>query len=120
MPVDDPAQADATAVDPDLTEAGGTQAASPKALSEAAAALGSHESLAKNSGNWTASQRTPQPTAAAVLDKSDLARSKVFHIFGIIAPAAAIVVSLAIGGDPTARSGSVRARCRSRTSASST
>jgi len=97
--VEDPG-VDATAVD--YTEAGGTEAASPKALAEAAA-VGSQESLAKQSAAFTASKGTPHPTAAAVLDKSDLARSKVFHMFGIVAPAAAIVMSLFIGGDPDAR-----------------
>jgi eukaryotic-like serine/threonine-protein kinase len=93
------AQIDPTAVD--QTEAGGTQAASPKALAEAAA-IGSHESLAKHSSAFTAS-KTPHPTAAAVLDKSDLARSKVFHIFGIIAPGLGILMSLFIGGDRDAQ-----------------
>jgi serine/threonine-protein kinase len=88
----------------DATELG-TQAASPKALADAAAndtstALG----LARPSAWATASNnRTPHPTAADALDKSDLARSKMFHLFGTLAPLGALALSLLIGGDPTAR-----------------
>jgi serine/threonine-protein kinase len=84
----------------------GTQAASPKALADAAA-VGSHAQTelgeAKPSGWATASHRTPPPTAAEAFDKSDLIRSQMFHIFGIFAPLGALVLSLLIGGDPTAR-----------------
>jgi len=88
----------------DSTELG-TQAASPKALAEAA--VGSADAItelgaAKPSGWATASHR-PQPTAAEALDKSDLARSHRFHVFGIFAPVTAIALSLFIGGDPSAR-----------------
>jgi eukaryotic-like serine/threonine-protein kinase len=74
----------------------GTQAASPKALADAAES-------ARPSAWATASHRTPVPTAAQALDKSDLARSKAFHTFGIFAPLGAIVMSILIGGDPDAR-----------------
>ncbi|MBV8760254.1 MAG: serine/threonine protein kinase [Deltaproteobacteria bacterium] len=77
----------------------GTQAASPKALAEAAHAT--HD--AKPSLWPTSSQRTPSPTAAEAFDKSDLARSQMFHLFGITAPLGALVLSILIGGDPTAR-----------------
>jgi serine/threonine-protein kinase len=96
----EPTQADAT--DADATEAG-TEAASPRALAEGAA-MGSnaqpsgHES--KPTGWATASHR---PTAAQALDRSDLARSRVFHLFGVGAPLAAIALTMFLGGDPIAR-----------------
>ena len=83
----------------------GTQAASPKALADAAAGSSSAATeigVPRPSGWATASHR-PAPTAAEALDKSDLARSRVFHVFGIFAPLSAIVMSLLIGGDPSAR-----------------
>ena len=87
---------DATEVQPEEL---GTQAASPKALAEVVV----HES-ARPSGQWAAStHRTPMPTAAAVLDKSDLARSHAFHVFGVLAPLVAIVMTVLIGGDPLAK-----------------
>jgi len=79
----------------------GTQAASPKALADAAAST--HQNDVKPSLWPTASQRTPSPTAAEALDKSDLARSRMFHIFGMTAPLGALVLSILIGGDPVAR-----------------
>ncbi len=90
----------------DATEVG-TQAASPKAFADAAT-KGSHGAtetgLGRPSAWGTASNnRTPHPTAAEALDKSDLARSQMFHVFGSIAPVAAIVMSLFLGGDPIAR-----------------
>ncbi|HEY0190790.1 MAG TPA: serine/threonine-protein kinase [Kofleriaceae bacterium] len=42
-------------------------------------------------------------TAGEVLDRSDLPRMRAFHTFGVLAPVGAVVLSLAIGGDPTAR-----------------
>ena len=79
----------------------GTQAASPKALADAAASTQQGE--AKPSVWPTSSQRTPSPTAAEALDKSDLARSRMFHAFGITAPLGAILLSILIGGDRTAQ-----------------
>ncbi len=77
----------------------GTQAASPKALADAA-----HATQEAKPSLWpTASQRTPSPTAAEAFDRSDLARSKMFHLFGITAPLGALILSILIGGDPTAR-----------------
>ncbi len=87
--------------DIDATEVG-TQAASPKAIADAAA-VGSAELEARPS-NWaTASHRTMPPTAAEALDRSDLVRSKAFHVFGVMAPLGALVLSILIGGDPFAR-----------------
>jgi eukaryotic-like serine/threonine-protein kinase len=86
---------DATAIEPEEL---GTHADGPKALADAAA----HET-ARPSVWATSSARTPVPTAAEALDKSDLARSHAFHLFGVLAPVAAIAMSLLIGGDPTAR-----------------
>jgi serine/threonine-protein kinase len=87
------------------TEAG-TQAASPKALADAVAAAGSHAQTqileAKPAGWATASVRAT-PTAAEALDRSDLPRMRVFHIFGVFAPLGAVVMSLLIGGDTFAR-----------------
>ena len=77
----------------------GTQAASPKALADAA-----HATQEAKPSLWpTASQRTPSPTAAEAFDKSDLARSRAFHLFGMAAPLGALVLSILIGGDPLAR-----------------
>ncbi len=98
------AQAEHTQID--ATELG-TQAASPKALADAAAVSdGAHTSAADpKPTNWaTASNnRSAHPTAAQAFDKSDLARSNMFHIFGICAPLGALLLSLLIGGDPAAR-----------------
>jgi hypothetical protein len=86
---------------PEPTLADATQAASPKALSDAA--VGSH--VTPSASFATASHRTPHPTATAAqaLDKSDLIRSRVFHTFGVLAPLGAIGMSLLIGGDPLAQ-----------------
>jgi hypothetical protein len=84
-------------VDEDATaEEIGTQADGPKAIAAV-------EGTAKPSAWATASARTPVPSAADALDKSDLARSHAFHLFGVLAPIAAIAMSLLIGGDPLAR-----------------
>jgi serine/threonine-protein kinase len=85
-------------VDEDATAAEeiGTQADAPKAIAAV-------EGTARPSAWGTASARTPVPTAAEALDKSDLARSHAFHLFGVLAPVAAIAMSLLIGGDPFAR-----------------
>jgi len=102
----DKTEAPGAHTDIDHTEIG-TQAASPKALSDAAA-IGSHGQTELGGearpSNWaTASQRTSPPTAAEALDKSDLRRAHVFHIFGITAPLGAILLSVLIGGDPFAK-----------------
>ena len=92
---------DATEVQPEEL---GTQAASPKALADAVADAPGHDSA--RPGAWaTASHRTPEPTtaAASALDKSDLARSHAFHVFGVFAPVFAIGLTLLIGGDPLAQ-----------------
>jgi eukaryotic-like serine/threonine-protein kinase len=91
----------------DATEVG-TQAASPKAMADAAVGGSSHAHTeageAKPTGWATASNnRSAHPTAAQVFDKSDLVRSNMFHIFGICAPLGALLLSLLIGGDPVAR-----------------
>ena len=73
-----------------------TVADAPKALATAA------QSIAFPTASST---RTPLPTAtpAQALDKSDLARSNVFHTFGVLAPVAAIAMSLLLGGEPDLR-----------------
>ncbi|MBC7973999.1 MAG: serine/threonine protein kinase, partial [Myxococcales bacterium] len=45
----------------------------------------------------------PLATAADALDRSDLARMRVFHIFGTLAPVGAFLLSLLLGGDPVLR-----------------
>jgi len=86
--------------DVDATEVG-TQAASPKALADAA--VGSHGQTEARPSNWATASRGTPPTAAEALDKSDLQRSRAFHIFGITAPIGALLLSILIGGDPFAR-----------------
>jgi hypothetical protein len=90
----------------------GTQAASPKALADATATAAEAadqptRSLASipRPSMWATSSdnRTPQPTAGEVFDKSDLARSRMFHVFGVVAPIVAVGLAQLIGGDPTAR-----------------
>ena len=99
-PTDQPA--DQPADDPaDDTQLLGTRAETPHALAEVAIgsrATDMHE--AKPSGWGTA---RPMATAGEVLDRSDLPRMRAFHTFGVLAPLSAIVLSIAIGGDPTAR-----------------
>jgi serine/threonine-protein kinase len=102
----DPGQ---TAVDPEPDpdpEELGTQAASPHALAVAGAPPGSQAqtgySEAKPSAWATASART-LPTAAQALDKSDLPRMRMFHLFCVFAPLGAMALSFALGGDPAAR-----------------
>jgi serine/threonine-protein kinase len=86
------------------TEAG-TQAASPKALAEAAVAVGSHAQtkLHEPKSGWGTASARPIPTAAEALDRSDLPRMRKFHIFGIFAPLIGVAFSLAMGGDAFAR-----------------
>ena len=78
--------------DPDTVIDGsevGTQAATPKALAEPS--------------RWATASRGQQRSAAEVLDKSDLRRSRMFHVFGMLAPLGAVAMSILIGGDPDAR-----------------
>lgn len=93
------------ATDIDHTELG-TQAASPKALADAVAA-GSDAATGfaepRPSGWITAQGSHQRPTAAEALDRGELARLRMFHGFGVVAPLAAIGMSLLIGGDPVAR-----------------
>jgi eukaryotic-like serine/threonine-protein kinase len=86
------------------TTAVGTQAASPKALAQALAEADVAQptsSIAKPSV-W-ATHRAARPTAGEVFDRSDLARNRMFHVFGVIAPVFAGLLAYLIGGDPTAR-----------------
>jgi serine/threonine-protein kinase len=77
----------------------GTQAATPKALAEI-----SHQSSEAKPSVWATASRGPAPSnAAEVLDRSDLTRSRMFHLFGMVAPVGAIAMSLLIGGDPVTR-----------------
>jgi serine/threonine-protein kinase len=84
----------------------GTEAATPKALAEAAGAHQSTELGSAKPSAWaTASKSMHRSSAAEVLDKSDLTRSRMFHFFGITAPLGAVAMSVLIGGDPDARLG---------------
>ena len=83
----------------DLEQA--TQAASPLAIAQVAAAEGAPSQQAQPSVWATASVR-PAPTTAEALDHSDLRRMRMFHVFGALAPLGALAASLAIGGDPLA------------------
>jgi len=65
----------------------GTEAATPKALADAKA-TGSAAGDSKPSAWGTATPRT----AAEALDQSELARSHMFHLFGITAPLAALTL----------------------------
>jgi eukaryotic-like serine/threonine-protein kinase len=90
----------------DATEVG-TQAASPKAMADAAAGA-SHSATEAGEAKPTAwatasNNRSAHPTAAQAFDKSDLVRSNMFHIFGICAPLGAVLLSILIGGNPTAK-----------------
>src|SRR5204863_5480032 len=96
-------QGEATEADPrNDTEAEiGTEAASPRAIAEMAAVLPSGNSNAqtafaeaKPSGWATASRHIP--SVAEALDRSDLPRMRVFHIFGIFAALSAIGMSVAL------------------------
>jgi eukaryotic-like serine/threonine-protein kinase len=91
----------------------GTEAATPKAIADAVALASAHEQPGASSAlpRLSGSHATPslaamtasRPTAAAMLDRTDLKRSRMFHVFGITAPVAAAVMSFLIGGDPVAR-----------------
>ncbi|HEU0033243.1 MAG TPA: serine/threonine-protein kinase [Kofleriaceae bacterium] len=95
---------DATEADPREDTATGTQAASPRALAEAAAVSSAPTAAAElKPSQWATASARPVPTAAEALDRSDLPRMRVFHIFGVFAPLVAIAISFAIGGDPFAR-----------------
>ena len=89
-------EADATEASPPEDTQAGTQAASPRAIADAVAA--SHPD---RTGLATASRQPA--TAAQAMDRSDIPRMRVFHLFGIAAPLGAIALSLLIGGDPFAR-----------------
>ncbi len=78
----------------------GTQAASPKALADVAASTGG-TAQPKPSAYGTAGRGIP--TSNEVLDRSDMPRMRVFHLFGIIAPLIGVLLSLFIGGDPLAQ-----------------
>jgi hypothetical protein len=86
------------------TTAVGTQAASPKALAQVLADAAQAQptvSIAKPSV-WP-TNRAAKPTAAEAFDASDLARNRMFHVFGVVAPVFAALLAFLIGGDPTAQ-----------------
>jgi len=94
------ADAEVTEVDlPHATQAG-TQAASPRSLE---VATGSRATELQTRRTVGATSLRPIATAAEALDRSDLARMRAFHMFGVCAPIGAILLSLLLGGDPTLR-----------------
>ena len=94
-------EADPTEADPRDETAVGTHAAGPRAIAEAVAASDHPTADQKPTGLATASR--PPPTAAEAMEKTDIPRMRVFHLFGIAAPVGAIVLSLLLGGDPLAQ-----------------
>ncbi len=90
-------EADPTQLDAGDTQAG-TQAASPKALAVAVGSVPSGSEVRPSGWNGR-----PALTAGEALDKSDIPRMRVFHMFGASAPLLAIGMSLLMGGDPLAR-----------------
>jgi len=72
----------------------GTEAATPKALADAKAQV---------SQLWPTGSRGQPRSAAEVLDKSDLKRSRVFFAFGMLGSSGAVIMSLLLGGDADAR-----------------
>ncbi|MDQ3368005.1 MAG: serine/threonine protein kinase [Myxococcota bacterium] len=104
-------EADPTRLEPrpeaeaDDTQAG-TYAASPRALADAQAAAGSSAAthmLDARPSAWATASIRGAPTAGEALDRSDLPRMRMFHLFGSIAPFGALLLSFLIGGDPLAR-----------------
>ncbi|MEJ7598672.1 MAG: serine/threonine-protein kinase [Kofleriaceae bacterium] len=86
-------EAEPTAAGPREDTQAGTHAASPHAI-----AASHHD---RPTGLATASRQPA--TAAEAMDRSDIPRMRVFHLFGIAAPVGAVVLSVLIGGDPFAR-----------------
>jgi len=54
-------------------------------------------------GVFTTSHRTPHPITIETLEKGDLARSQMFHLFGVFAPLLAAGSAFLIGGEPYTR-----------------
>ncbi len=82
-----------------------TQAASPSAMAQAAAAAGlsSPTPHGEPKPGWATASVRPAPTTAEALDRSDLPRMRMFHRFGVLAPLGALATSFALGGDPLAQ-----------------
>jgi serine/threonine-protein kinase len=92
-------ESEATEADlPGATQVG-TQADSPRAIADVA--TGSRATARPS--HWGTSSARPVTTAAEALDRSDLSRMRAFHTFGVFAPIGAILLSVFLGGDPTAR-----------------
>ena len=107
MEPDDPdathdAEPGATAVDPEPDELG-TEAASPRALAVVGAPPPSSHGQAGQIGYadtkpsaWATASARSVPTAAEALDKSDLPRMRMFHLFCVFAPLGAFALSFAL------------------------
>ena len=94
--------AEVTQADQPRATQAGTQAASPRSLEAATGSRATELQSGRRSGLGTTSLR-PVATAAEALDRSDLARMRAFHMFGVFAPVGAILLSLLLGGDPILR-----------------
>jgi serine/threonine-protein kinase len=94
-------ESEVTEADPAATQVG-TQAATPHAIADVA--TGSIATQLQSVRPSLATASRPIATAADALDRSDLARMRAFHTFGVFAPLGAILMSLLLGGDPTLRS----------------
>ena len=76
-------EADPTQISPGSDTEAGTQAASPKALAEAAVAAGSQGQTGAHPSGWATASSRPVMTAGEALDRSDAPRMRVFHMFGV-------------------------------------
>jgi serine/threonine-protein kinase len=93
-------QSDATDVDVPSGTQLGTQAESPRAIAEVASGSRATELQDARPSGWVTTSGRPVPTAGEALDRSDLTRMRAFHIFGVISPIGAILLSMLLGGDP--------------------
>ena len=81
----------------------GTQAASPHAIAHVTGGAEATAILEARPSRWATVSKGQGPTAAQALDKADLPRMRMFHLFGVVAPLGAVALSLIMGGDPLAR-----------------
>jgi serine/threonine-protein kinase len=82
----------------------GTEAATPRALAEASdGATGSRSEPPPSVSRVTASPTASRPSAAALLGRSDMRRSRMVHVIGATTPLFGVVLSLLVGGYQPAR-----------------
>ncbi len=81
-----------------------TCAASPHALAQRAdGAEPASQPADGRPSIWATASARPPTTVAEALDRSELPRMRMFHLFCVFTPIVAIALSLALGGDPRAR-----------------